>query len=69
MTETLQPLRGHAVEIADIAQAVYAQTGADLLRLLDAQRARMDAELAYVQGMVEYQQSLANLEAAEGVAP
>lgn len=69
VTETLQPLRGHAVEIADIAQAVYAQTGADLLRLLDAQRARMDAELAYVQGMVEYQQSLANLEAAEGVAP
>lgn len=69
VSETLQPLREHAVEIADIAQAVYAQGGADLLRLLDAQRARLDAELVYVQGMVEYQQSIVNLEAAEGIAP
>jgi outer membrane protein TolC len=40
--------------------------GTDLLRLLDAQRARLDAELAYVQGMVAYQQSIVNLQAAEG---
>jgi outer membrane protein, heavy metal efflux system len=45
------------------------QGGGDLLRLIDAQRARIDAELAWVQGMVEYQQSVANLEAAEGVVP
>jgi outer membrane protein, heavy metal efflux system len=69
VTETLQPLRQHADEIAEIAQAVYTQGGGDLLRLLDAQRARLDAQLAWVQGMVEYQQSIANLEAAEGVAP
>jgi hypothetical protein len=37
--------------------------------LLDAERARLDAELAYVQGMTEYQQSIANLQAAEGAAP
>jgi cobalt-zinc-cadmium efflux system outer membrane protein len=69
LLETLQPLREHAVAISTIAQGAYAQGGADLLRLIDAQRARIDAELAWVQGMVEYQQSVANLEAAEGVVP
>jgi cobalt-zinc-cadmium efflux system outer membrane protein len=69
LIETLLPLREHAVEISTIAQGAYAQGGADLLRLIDAQRSRIDAELAWVQGMVEYQQSVANLEAAEGVAP
>jgi outer membrane protein TolC len=65
---TLQPMREHAVNIASIAQAVYVQTGGDLLRLLDAQRSRLDAELAWVEGMVDYQESIVNLEAAEGVA-
>jgi len=64
---TLQPLREHAANISTIAQAVYIQAGGDLLRLLDAQRSRLDAELAWVEGMVEYQQSIVNLEAAEGV--
>jgi cobalt-zinc-cadmium efflux system outer membrane protein len=65
--ETLQPLREHATNISEIAQAAYTQGGTDLLRLLDAERARLDAELAYIRGMVEYQQSIANLQAAEGV--
>ena len=65
--ETLRPLREHATNISAIAQAAYTQGGTDLLRLLDAERARLDAELAYVRGMVEYQQSIANLQAAEGV--
>jgi outer membrane protein, heavy metal efflux system len=69
VVDTLQPLREHATAISEIAQGAYAQGGTDLLRLLDAERARIDAELAYVQGMVEYQQSVVNLEAAEGVAP
>ena len=30
---------------------------------------RLDAELAWVEGMVDYQQSIVNLEAAEGVTP
>ena len=63
---TLEPLRAHAKNIAEIAQGAYAQGGSDLLRLLDAQKARIDADLAYVQGMVAYQQSIANLQAAEG---
>ncbi|HXC44713.1 MAG TPA: TolC family protein [Candidatus Dormibacteraeota bacterium] len=66
VVETLQPLRQHAANISQIAQAAYIQGGTDLLRLLDAERARLDAGLAYVSGMVEYQQSIANLQAAEG---
>jgi cobalt-zinc-cadmium efflux system outer membrane protein len=69
VVETLQPLRGHARNISEIAQAAYAHGGTDLLRLLDAERAQLDAELAYVQGMTEYQQSISNLQAAEGVRP
>jgi cobalt-zinc-cadmium efflux system outer membrane protein len=69
VAETLQTLREHARTISEIAQAAYAQGGTELLRLLDAERARLDAELAYVQGMTEYQQSIANLQAAEGAAP
>ena len=65
----LQPLREHAKEVSDIAQAAYAQGGTDLLRLLDGERARLDAEAGYVQGMVEYQQSIVDLEAAEGATP
>jgi outer membrane protein, heavy metal efflux system len=69
VVDTLGPLHEHAKEISKIAEDAYAQGGTDLLRLLDAERARLDAEVAYVQGMVEYQQSIVNLEAAEGVAP
>ena len=64
---TLEPLREHAAEISRIAAAAYAEGGTDLLRLLDAERVRLEAELARTRGLVEYRQSLARLEAAEGV--
>jgi cobalt-zinc-cadmium efflux system outer membrane protein len=67
--QTLQPLQEHAANISQISQAAYEKGGTDLLRLLDAKRAQLDAQLAYVRGMVEYQQSIVNLETAEGVAP
>jgi len=63
----LQPLREHAADISSIASAAYAAGGTDLLRLLDAERARLDAELAWARGMVDYHQSIVKLEAAEGV--
>jgi len=63
----LGPLREHAAEIASIASAAYAEGGTDLLRLLDAERSRLDAELAWTRGMVDYRQSIDRLEAAEGV--
>jgi outer membrane protein TolC len=64
----LQPLREHAANISKIAAAAYAEGGTDLLRLLDAERARLDAELAWARGMVEFRQSIVRLEAAEGVS-
>jgi outer membrane protein, heavy metal efflux system len=63
----LQPLREHAANIAAIAAAAYAEGGTDLLRLLDAERAGLDAELAWTQGLVDYRQSIVRLETAEGV--
>jgi outer membrane protein, heavy metal efflux system len=69
VVNTLQPLQEHAVTISQIAQAAYAQGGTDVLRLLDAKRAQLDAQLAYVRGMIEYQQSIVNLGIAEGVTP
>lgn len=68
IAEALQPLHEHGATISDIAQRAYQQGGTDLLRLLDAERARLDAELAWVKGMVQYQQSVISLQAAEGVS-
>jgi len=68
VVETLQPLREHARSIAGIAQAAYQQGGLELLRLLDAERSRLDAESAWVDGMVAFQQSVVNLETAQGVS-
>ena len=67
LVQALQPLREHAAAISSIAAAAYAEGGTDLLRLLDAERAQLDAELAWARGMVEYRQSIVKLEAAEGV--
>jgi len=69
VVDTLQPLREHGAAISNIAQQAYQQGGTDLLRLLDAQRARLDAEVAWVKGMVQYQQSIVTLQDAEGVNP
>ncbi len=66
--DALQPFREHAANISGIAAAAYAEGGTDLLRLLDAERARLDAELAWARGMVDYRQSIVRLEAAEGVS-
>jgi cobalt-zinc-cadmium efflux system outer membrane protein len=66
VTNTLRPLREHATQISGIARAAYQQGAVDLLRLLDAERSRFDAERAWVDGMVAYQQSVVNLEFAQG---
>jgi outer membrane protein, heavy metal efflux system len=65
---TLEPLRQEAINLAQIATAAYAEGGTDLLRLLDAERTRIDADLAWARGMSEYHQSIIRLEVAEGVS-
>ncbi len=63
----LAPLREHAANISMIANAAYTAGAVDLLRLLDAERARLEADLMWTRGIVDYRQSIARLEAAEGI--
>jgi len=66
ISEAANPLREHAVSLATIAQAAFRQGGTDLLRLLDADRARLDAEVEWVHAMADFQQSAATLKFAQG---
>jgi outer membrane protein TolC len=65
--QTFKPLREQAVQISDISRAAYQAGGLDLLRLLDAERARVDAELSYVRALESFHLSVAVLNYAEGV--
>jgi cobalt-zinc-cadmium efflux system outer membrane protein len=66
LAEVLQPMRERADEIARIATAAYREGGIDLLRLLDAQRARLDALTAWYQALAEYQGSVTTLQIVTG---
>ena len=61
------PLRQQAIEISDISRAAYRAGGLDLIRLLDAERARVDAELSYVRALEGFHLSVAALNYAEGM--
>jgi outer membrane protein TolC len=65
----LRSMRDKALEAARIAEAAYREGGTDLLRLLDAQRLRIDTQVLYYRALAEYRQSVAALESAMGVAP
>jgi outer membrane protein TolC len=69
IAELLVPSLGRAAESARIAQAAYREGGADLLRLLDAERLRIELEVLHYRTLAEYRQSVAALESALGVAP
>lgn len=66
---SLAPLRERAAEVARIAEAAYREGGADLLRLLDAQRARLEADSLYLRTLADYRQAVVALEFALGVFP
>jgi cobalt-zinc-cadmium efflux system outer membrane protein len=65
----LQRFREQANETSRIAQAAYRLGGADLLRLLDAERLRIEIELQNARSLAEYRQSIVQLENALGVSP
>jgi cobalt-zinc-cadmium efflux system outer membrane protein len=69
ITETLRPMLQQAKESSEIAAAAYREGGWDLLRLLDAERLRIETEVLYYQALTEYRQSIAALETSMGVAP
>lgn len=63
---SLKPLREQAIEAARIALAAYREGGSDLLRLLDAERVRLDTEVLYYRTLAEYRAAAAALQAAMG---
>ncbi len=69
LNETLRPMRDRANEVYQIVDAAYRETGSDLLRLLDAERTKIDAELTYARALSEFQQSAVALQTAQGNLP
>jgi cobalt-zinc-cadmium efflux system outer membrane protein len=67
--EFLGRIRQQAAETAQIAQSAYRLGGADLLRLLDAERLRIEIDQLSYRALMEYRQSRAALEFAVGVRP
>lgn len=59
--------RKQGAETSQIAQAAYRLGGADLLRLLDAERLRIEIEILSVQAAAQYRQSEAALQSAMGI--
>lgn len=69
VSEHYRPLLDQAVDIASISRAAYREGGTDLLRLLDAERLRVDTQSAWVEALGNYHQSVLSLEYAEGLEP
>jgi len=69
ITEHYRPLLDQATDIANISRAAYREGGVDLLRLLDAERLRIDTQSTWVESLGNYHQSVLSLEYAEGLEP
>jgi outer membrane protein TolC len=67
VTDFLERFRQQGIETSAIAQAAYRLGGADLLRLLDAERLRIEIEILSVQAAAQYRQSASALESAMGI--
>ncbi len=64
----LGTLRDSAAESQKIASAAYREGGTDLLRLLDAERVKLETDQLYFRTLGDYRKSIAALEAAMGAA-
>ncbi len=69
VSELMGKFHEQAEELSRIAQAAYRLGGADLLRLLDAERLRIDIEQMSNRALVDYRQSIVILESAMGILP
>lgn len=67
LESTLPVLRQQAQQTATIAEAAYREGGTDLLRLLDAQRVRIEARQLYMEARVNYEIAIVELEQALGI--
>jgi cobalt-zinc-cadmium efflux system outer membrane protein len=68
ITELFPGILKKAEESARIAEAAYREGGTELLRLLDAIRVQIEANVQYAQTLADYRRSVAALETAMGVA-
>ena len=69
LAETLRPMRDRADEVFRIADAAYREGGTDILKLLDAERTKIETQLAYTRTLFEIQQSAVAVAAAQGNLP
>ncbi|HTA45447.1 MAG TPA: TolC family protein [Bryobacteraceae bacterium] len=69
LNDTLRPMRERADEVYRITDAAYRETGSDILRLLDAERVRIETQTAYTRALAELQQSAVALKTAQGDLP
>ncbi len=66
LLDTLPRTQRIAEETGKLAEAAFREGGTSLLRLLDAERYRIDVETQYSQALVSLQQSIVNLQYASG---
>jgi cobalt-zinc-cadmium efflux system outer membrane protein len=59
--------RRQASETEILARGAYREGGIDLIRLLDAERSRISVEMQYIRTLVEFRQSIVNLQLASGM--
>ena len=69
LEETLRPMRARTEEVYRIETAAYREGVSNTLRLLDAERSRIETLVMYTRALSEYQQSASSLEAAQGILP
>lgn len=69
LEQMLPSLRNQASETRRIADAVYREGASDLLRLLDAERVRIQTETLYVRSVLDYRQAEINLQTSLGLVP
>ena len=69
LTGNLPRIRAQAEDTVRIARAVYREGAGDLLRLLDAERAGLQAELLFIRTLIEYRLALVQLQSAMGMLP
>jgi outer membrane protein TolC len=58
---------GQAAETQEIARGAYRLGGADILRFLDASRMDIETKALFVQKLIDYHESVVNLQLAIGM--
>ncbi len=69
VNELYAPMLAQSKEIAGISRAAYREGGLDLLRLLDAERLRVETQTAWAEALGNYHQSVLTLHYAAGLEP